>query len=106
VGDFEVRLETHFARIVSTAEWERGHHFSGVVAGSGEARALEEDLEEDLGVEGKRRRVEWRSVDGLIDLVRTGDRVAGQQADDLEGREVPRIGKALQDGRNAVLGLL
>ena len=49
----EVGLETHLAGVVAAALRERRGDLADVVSGSGESFALEEDLEEDLGVESE-----------------------------------------------------
>ena len=49
--------------------------------------ALEEHVQEDLRVELVRRRVERRARDRGLDLVLRGDRVRGEQGDELSGAE-------------------
>ena len=53
--ELKVGLETEFANIGAVGDRERRGHLAGVVVQSGEANALEQDLKEDLGVEGERR---------------------------------------------------
>ena len=55
VCEAEVGLQTELADIGAVGDGERGSDLASVVAESGEADTLEEDLEEDLGVEGERR---------------------------------------------------
>ena len=55
VCEAEVGLETELAHIGAVGDGERRGNLASVVAESGEADALEEDLEEDLGVESERR---------------------------------------------------
>lgn len=50
-------------------------------------------------------RVEGGGVDGLVDLVRTSDRVRGEEGDDLERRETAGIFETLEDRGDAVLRL-
>ena len=49
--------------------------------------------------------VEGSGIDGLVDLVSTGDGVRREQGDDLKRREVAGIGETLEDRGDAVLGL-
>ena len=49
-GEGEVGLETHLAGVAAVGNRERGGDLTGVVVRSGEADALEQDLEEDLSV--------------------------------------------------------
>ena len=53
-GEGEVGLETHLTGVGAAAEGEWRGDLAGVVGGSGEADTLQQDLEEDLGVEGER----------------------------------------------------
>ena len=55
VGEAKVGLETEFANIGAVGDRERRGHLAGVVVQSGEANALEQDLKEDLSVEGEGR---------------------------------------------------
>lgn len=55
MGERKVGLETHLARIVAAVLRKRGRNLAGVVVASREADTLEQDLEEDLGVEHERR---------------------------------------------------
>ena len=55
VCEAEVGLETELAHISAVGDGEGRSDLASVVAESGEADALEEDLEEDLGVERERR---------------------------------------------------
>ena len=50
----KVRLETELADISAVGEGERGRDLAGIVASSGEALTLEQDLEENLSVESER----------------------------------------------------
>ncbi len=50
----EVGLETHLAGVGAAGEGQGRCDFAHVVACSGETGAFEQDLEEDLGVEGER----------------------------------------------------
>ena len=50
-------------------------------------------------------RVKWSGIDGLVDLVSTGDRVGGQERDNLERREVAGILEASENAGNAILRL-
>ena len=52
-GEGEVGLETHLTSVGAAAEGEWGGDLAGVVASSGETGTLQQDLEEDLGVEGE-----------------------------------------------------
>ena len=49
----EVGLEAHLAGVGAAADGEGRGNLAGVVVGSREAGALEENLEEDLGVESE-----------------------------------------------------
>ena len=53
-SECEVGLQTHLAGVAAAGEGERGGDFTSVVVRAGEAFALEQDFEEDLGVEGER----------------------------------------------------
>ena len=55
VCEAEVGLEAELADIGAVGDGEGRSDLASVVAESGEADTLEEDLEEDLGVEGERR---------------------------------------------------
>lgn len=68
-GERKVRLETHLACVVSASERQRGHHLANVVAAAGESSTLEENLEEELRVEGERCRVEWHGIQGRVNVV-------------------------------------
>jgi hypothetical protein len=98
----EIRLETKFTSVVtalsSVTEGQRRGDLARVVGSSREASALEEDLQEDLRVEGERGGIERSGIKGGVDLVSTCNAVGGQKGDNLEGREVASISKALQDG--------
>jgi hypothetical protein len=118
VRERKVGLETHLARVVTAADGERRLDLAGVAGRSWEADAIEEDLEEDLGIERERRLrarpcgqpcsyvflvhevthcVEGRGVDRRVDLVRTSDRVGCEQGHHLERRKVASIGEPRQD---------
>jgi len=56
----KVRLETHF-----TSEWGDDFAWLGAVVGTGELSALQENLEEHLGIEGADGGVERSSWDVL-----------------------------------------
>jgi hypothetical protein len=121
----KVGLEAQLARVGALGERERRHDLAGVVARPREAGALEQHLEEDLGVHHERRlcgsgsatcrasrarrpaahRVERRGVDRLVDLVRARDAVRGEERDDLERRKVAGVLEARQDLVDAVLRL-
>lgn len=49
--------------------------------------------------------VEGRGIDTLVDLVCTGNRVRGEEGNDLEGREVAGIFETRENLGNIVLGL-
>lgn len=51
----EVGLEAQLASVVAASEWQRRSHFTGVVLGSRESLALEQNLEEHLAVESEGR---------------------------------------------------
>lgn len=53
-GQDEVGLETELAGVGARARGQGRGDLTGVVFGAGEEGALEQDLEEDLGVEGER----------------------------------------------------
>ena len=88
----EVALQPELARVVPGPLRQRRRDLARVVVRAGEARALEQHLEEDLGVEGEGRLeavirfdaqsrekaaygVEGSGIDALVDLVRTSDGV-------------------------------
>ena len=99
-GERKVGLETHLSRLGDRRVDLRA---VGVVDTEWDARALEQDLEEDLGVESERRRVER---DGLVsgdERVGTRDGVRGEQVDQLRGGEATVL-HALQDRRDVALG--
>lgn len=98
-GEFAVGLETHL-----TLGRERGEGFAGVVGGAWDAGALEEDLEEDLSVEGEWRAVEGDGADGGIDVVGTGDGVGREEVNEVGWGETG-VGHAGQDGGDVLLGL-
>lgn len=54
-GKREVGLEAQLADVGAVGDGERGGDLAGVVGQAGETGALEQDLEEDLGVEVERR---------------------------------------------------
>jgi len=100
LGDGEIGLETHLTGNGGqdlTSEAER-------LVGVGELGALEEDLEEDLGVEGTDGGVEGGSGDRGVNNIGGSDGVGGQESDGLLGREAG-IGEAGQDLGDAVGGL-
>lgn len=57
-SDGKVRLEAELAGIVPASQGQWRHDLPDVVSRSGETCASEEHLEEDLGVEIERRRIE------------------------------------------------
>ena len=68
-GEIVVGLKTNFTgnsrlyfTLVPTGSWEQG--------------SAELNLNEDLGIEGEWRRVEWSSRNGRVDVVGCSDRVA------------------------------
>ena len=91
-GKSEIGLETHL-----TGRRDRRLGFAGVVRGSWESNTLKEDLNEDLGVECKRRRVEGNSLDRRVDVVGCSDRVRGKQSNNFVRAEasVGHTGKDL-----------
>jgi hypothetical protein len=93
----EVTLETHLTS-------ERGEHLTGLGTVTWEQATLEQDLEEDLGIEGADGGVEGGSGDGHIDDVCSGDRVGGEESNNLRCVE-SGISETLQDGVDAVGGL-
>ena len=99
-GECEVGLETHL-----TGFRDRRVDLSAgraAVQAEGQANTLEQDLEEDLGVEGEGRRVEG---DGLVsgdERVGAGDRVGRKQVNELSGREAS-VGHAGQDEGHVAL---
>ena len=100
LGDGEVGLETHLTG-------NGGEDLTGEaesLVGVGELGALEEDLEEDLGVEGADGRVEGSSRDGRVNNIGGSDGVGGEEGDGLLRREAG-IGEASQDLGDAVGGL-
>jgi len=100
LGDGEVGLETHLTgngREDLAGEAER-------LVGIGELGTLEEDLEEDLGIEGANGGVEGSSGDGGVDNIGCSDGVRGEESDGLLGREAS-IGETGEDSGDAVGGL-
>ena len=117
-------METELADIGAVGDGEMRSNLASVVAESGEADALEEDLEGDLGVESERRlmdgwsqvrstgtvkevirathAVEGGGIEGGVDVVGTGNGVGSEDGDDLEGREATGIVETLENSRDVV----
>ena len=99
LGDGEVALKAHL-----TGEWGKNFTRSRGVVLVRECLALEEDLEEDLGVEGEGGRVKGCSWDSGIDNVGCSDGVRSKESYSFVGPETS-IGKAGQDSSDGVSGL-
>ena len=93
-GELAVGLETDLAG-------EGGLDLTLVGAGSGEERTAELGLDEELGVEDGRGRVEGRARDRRVDEVGGSDGVSGEEPDDLEVLEAD-IEHTCQDFINGV----
>ena len=101
VRDGEVGLETH---LTLCGEGVRDLSI-GLTGGRRESLvALEEDLEEDLGVEGEGGRVEGNSLAVEDESVRASDGVRGEEVDQVGGGEAS-IGHTREDLVDVVLGL-
>ena len=62
-----------------------------------EERTTELNLEEDLGIENLRSRVEWSTRDGWVDMIGCSDRVRAKESNNLGGSEATSI---LEAGKN------
>ena len=94
----EIGLETHF-----TLGGKRRLDLTSVVSSSGESSTLQEDFEENLGVEGEGSRVEGDGLDGRVNVVSTSDSVRSKQVDQVVGAEAS-IGHTREDGVDIALG--
>ena len=81
---------------------ERRLDLALVATRSGEQRAAELSLDEELRVENLGCRVEWRARDRRVDLIGGRDSVRGQQPNDFLGSEIAGVGKAREDAVDRV----
>ena len=81
---------------------ERRLDLALVATRSGEQRAAELSLDEELGVEELGGRVEGRSGDGRVDVVGSRDGVRGEECNDLGGGEASGVRETGEDAVDGV----
>lgn len=97
--DGKVGLETH---LVLVSETRVDLSTIGVIDTEGDTDALEEHLEEDLGVEGEGCRIEGNGLVTRYEGIRAGNGVRGEEVDGVLCGE-PSIGHTREDVVNVLL---
>lgn len=72
---------------------------------TGETDTLQQNFEEDLGVESEGSSIEWCGIKAWIDVVSTGYSVRSQQCNQLIRSETSTISKSSNDRVNTILRL-